>query len=78
MRNLPKKGEIQILISEVLSSPPTPLDAVGFLSLTPQKVSSDSFFILVHSLPFYNDVSGLGFYSFLIAYSGKENEFSLQ
>lgn len=47
MRNLPKKGEI--LISEVLSSPPTLLDAGGFLPLTPQKVSSGfSFLYIAH------------------------------
>lgn len=48
MRNLPKKGEI--LISEVLSSSLIPLDARGFLPLTPQKVSSVFSFLYVAHL----------------------------
>lgn len=56
---------------------PDPTWCQGFSSPDSPK-SVFSFFIFVRSPPFYNGASGLGFYTFLITYSVKENEFSLQ
>lgn len=74
----PKERENTDLDFRGAQQPLALLDAAGFLPPTPQKVCLGSFLRLVHILPFYSGASGLGFYSFLIAYSVKENEFSLQ
>lgn len=71
-------GKYRSSFPGMLSIPRIPLGTAGFSFPVPQKTPIDFFSILVHSLPFYSDVSGLGFYSFLIAYTAKEDEFSLQ